>query len=322
MGRKRKGRPVHGWLTLDKPPGMTSTQALSRVRQLFGAEKAGHGGTLDPIATGVLPIAFGEATKTVAWAMEGEKVYRFTLRFGEQRTTDDCEGEVTATSDVRPTMEAIAAVLPAFMGEIEQTPPQFSAIKINGERAYDLARDGEQVPLEPRLVRVDRLSLTQRIDDDSVEIEAVCGKGVYMRSLARDIAAALGSCGHVAALRRFSVGQFTLDVAISLDRLVEIAQTPELDKLLLPIETALDDIPALALTEDEAGRLRMGQSLMMIRRQDVNRLPILPLPDGVDEDDPEIGAAAPIVLASCRGRPVALVQIDGVAVYPVRVLNL
>lgn len=312
MARRRKGQPIHGWLVLDKPEGLTSTQALSRVRRLLNAEKAGHGGTLDPIATGILPIALGEATKTVSYAMDGEKTYRFTLRWGERRTTDDREGEVIERSDRRPTAAEIEAALPAFLGHIEQVPPQFSAIKVDGERAYDIAREGDAVDLQPRTVRIDRFALTGLPDADHAEFEVDCGKGTYIRSLARDLAEALGTVGHVGTLRRTRVGRFTLDRAISLDDLAAMEQGAAAETLLLPIETALDDIPALALTEAEAHRLRHGQSVALLTRQDRERLKALHGTAG------EGGA----VFAHLGGTPVALARVEGAEVRPVRVLNL
>ncbi len=313
MGRKKGGRPIHGWLVIDKPAGPTSTQVLGRVRRLIGAEKAGHGGTLDPIATGVLPIALGEATKTVAYAMEGTKTYRFRARWGEERTTDDCAGQVTAVSEHRPSESDLLAVLSRFTGEIEQIPPQFSAIKVDGERAYDLARAGEVIDLESRRVRIDRLSLVERADDDHAEFEVVCGKGTYMRSLARDLARAVGTVGHVDQLRRLAVGRFTLERAISLDELAALGQGADLDDHLLPIETALDDIPALALTTAEAQRMRQGQPVGLLRRQDLGRL---------EELAAACGDGDGILLATAEGRPVALAVLDGAEVRPVRVLNL
>ncbi|HYC05918.1 MAG TPA: tRNA pseudouridine(55) synthase TruB [Azospirillaceae bacterium] len=313
MARKRKGIPLHGWLVLDKPPGVTSTQAMAKARWLLKAEKAGHGGTLDPIATGILPIAFGEATKTVAYAMECGKTYRFTLRFGQSTTTDDLAGEVLATSDARPTDAQIEAALAPFQGLIEQVPPQFSAIKVDGERAYDLARGGETVDLKSRRVRIDGFHLTGRPDADHAEFEVECGKGTYIRSLARDLSVALGTVGHVSALRRLRVGRFGLDRAISLDELERVAQTPEVERLLLPIETALDDIPALALTDAEAHRLRQGQTVALLRRQDLDRLEGLRA--GLADGDGT-------VLAMSAGRPVALARVEGAEIRPVRVLNL
>ena len=313
MARKKRGRPVSGWLVVDKPEGMTSTQVVGKVRWLFQAEKAGHGGTLDPIATGILPIALGEATKTVAYAMDGTKCYRFRARWGEERTTDDRAGEVIDTRERRPETAAIEAALAAFTGEISQIPPQFSAIKLDGERAYDLARAGEVLDLEPRIVRVDRLTLVGQPDADHADFEVVCGKGTYMRSLARDIGRALGCLGHVAELRRLSVGRFTLDKAISLDELVALGQGADLDSHLLPLETALDDIPALALTAEEAHRLRQGQSVALLRRQDFERLE--KLIDLSSERDI-------MLLATTAKRPVALCRLEGAEIRPVRVINI
>lgn len=312
MARKRKGLPIHGWLVLDKPLGLTSTQALAKARRLFNAEKAGHGGTLDPLASGVLPIAFGEATKTVSFAMDGTKVYRFTVAWGEQRTTDDAEGEVIARSAVRPAREAILAQLPAFEGFIQQIPPQFSALKVDGERAYDIAREGDVVDLEPRTVRIDRFELIDIPDADHATFDVTCGKGTYVRALARDLAEALGTVGHVSYLRRLSVGRFTLDKAISLDELAAMDDNAALQDLLLPLATALDDIPALALTEAEAHRMRHGQSILLVTRQDRARLK--GLGDGAAEGE--------TVFASLGETPVALARIDGAEVKPVRVLNV
>src|SRR5262252_1898909 len=203
---KREKYDVHGWVVLDKPVGMTSTHAVSVIKRLFAAKRAGHAGTLDPLASGCLPIALGDATKTVPFVVDGRKVYRFVVRWGEERDTDDAEGRVVAASDARPTPEAIAALLPTFVGAIEQVPPRFSAIKIEGERAYDIARDGEDFELKPRIVNIDRLVLLEAPDKDHTGFEAECGKGTYVRSLARDLGRALGCYGHVSALRRTAVG--------------------------------------------------------------------------------------------------------------------
>ena len=219
MSRRKKGTPVHGWLVLDKPPGRTSTQALAAVKRLFNAQKAGHAGTLDPLATGILPIAFGEATKTVSYAVDGEKSYRFTVRWGEERSTDDAEGEVTARSEKRPTQGEIEAVLPRFRGEILQTPPQFSAVKVEGNRAYDLARDGEEVVLEPRAVVIEGLDIVAMPDASTTVLEAHCGNCTYVRVLARDMGRALGCLGHVIELRRTRVGPFGEDDAVTLPEL-------------------------------------------------------------------------------------------------------
>jgi len=307
MARKGRGRPVHGWLVLDKPLRMSSAQAVARVRRLLDAEKAGHGGTLDPLATGVLPVALGEATKTVAWAMEGTKTYRFTVRWGEARATDDAEGEVTETSEVRPDAAGIAAVLARFTGEIWQRPPAFSALKVEGERAYERARAGEAVALEPRKIRIERLDLLGSIDADRAEFEAVVGKGTYIRALARDIALALGTVGHVAALRRTRVGPFEEAQAISLDNLASLVHSPRPLEHLLRVETALDDIPALAVTEAEADRLRCGQAVLPLRPSD--RAVLLELGNGH------------WVRATCKEKLVALARVADGTLRPVRVLN-
>ena len=277
--RKLRGRPLDGWLIIDKPPGLTSTDVVNRVRRVFDAQKAGHGGTLDPLATGVLPIAFGAATKTVPYIMDGTKLYRFTLRIGEARDTDDADGQVTATSDIRPTDEQLRAALPAFTGDIMQVPPVFSAIKVAGERAYDMAREGRAPVLEARPARVDRFELVERPDAETAIFEVQSGKGVYMRSLARDLAIACGTVGHVAALRRMRVGPFTEAQAIMLDKLQRAEDTPPTSPdFLLPVVTALADIPALALTEAEAFGLKNGQAISLVDL--MGRIPRAANPDG------------------------------------------
>ncbi len=308
MARKRKGQPVHGWLAIDKPVGVTSTKVVADIRRLTDAAKAGHGGTLDPLASGILPIALGEATKTVSYVMDGAKTYRFTLAFGEARSSDDREGEVVATSGGRPDDAAILAVLPRFTGEIEQVPPIYSALKVDGERAYDLARAGEAVELAARRVRIDSIRLLARPDADRAEFEVACGKGTYIRSLARDIARAVGTVGHVAELRRTACGPFNETNAIPLDNARALGQGPALRAKLLPILTALDDIPALALTEDEARRLRSGLPLAI---------------DRLAFRDPAQAAAADLtVKVVCDGRLVALGRCAAGELRPVRVLNL
>jgi tRNA pseudouridine55 synthase len=308
MARRKKGQKVDGWVILDKPVGITSTAAVAAVKRLFDAQKAGHGGTLDPLATGILPIALGEATKTVPFVMDGEKTYRFTLTFGEARSTDDAEGEVTARSDHRPSDAEIAAVLPRFQGEIIQVPPAFSAIKIQGERAYDLARDGQAVELQPRTVLVHEIRLTERPDPDHAVIEVKCGKGTYMRALARDIARELGTVGHVGALRRMRVGPFGEEGAISLESLKALGHSPAAFEHVLPIETALDDIPALALSATEAIRLRSGQPVGLLHRLDRDRI------RGFAPGD--------MVCAMSEGRLVALTRFEAGELVPVRVMNL
>ncbi len=277
--RRRRGRPLDGWLIIDKPPGMTSTDVVNRVRRGFDAQKAGHGGTLDPLATGVLPIAFGAATKTVPYVMDGTKLYHFTLRLGEARDTDDADGAVIAASPVRPTDAALEAALPAFRGAIMQVPPAYSAIKVAGERAYDMAREGRAPVLEARPARIDRFDLIGRPDADTAIFAVQSGKGVYMRSLARDLAAACGALGHVAALRRLRVGPFTEEQAISLDKCTGAEDTaPASPDLLLPVLTALADIPALALTEAEAFLLSHGQAISLVDL--MGRIPRTADPDG------------------------------------------
>ncbi|MFA6280128.1 MAG: tRNA pseudouridine(55) synthase TruB [Bdellovibrionales bacterium] len=279
----------HGWLILDKPLGLTSTQALGKVRRLMGGKKAGHGGTLDPLATGILPLAFGEATKIVPYVMDGDKEYLFTVQWGEQRTTDDGEGEVMAVSDCRPDENSIRAELPFFVGEVDQTPPTFSAIKIGGQRAYDLARAGKPPEMTPRKVRIDALELIGMPSPDRADFKVKCGKGTYVRSLGRDLALKLGTFGFIAALRRTKVGPFTLENAFSLEKLEELSHKGDALTALLAIGSALDDIPGLTLTASEAQRLRAGQSLL-IKPHQVALM------------------GAPVILASHQGVPVALVE--------------
>lgn len=277
--RKPKGIALDGWLIVDKPSGIGSTDVVNIVKRAFNAQKAGHGGTLDPLATGLLPVAFGAATKTVPYVMDGTKQYRFTLRFGEARDTDDADGQVIATNDARPTDDQIRAALPAFRGEIMQVPPIFSAIKVNGERAYDLAREGQQVVLEPRPARIDRFELESRPDADTAVFIVESGKGVYMRSLARDLAAACGTVGHIATLRRLRVGPFREHHGIPLDKLRVSEDTPPPSPdLLLPVTTALADIPALAFTPAEAARLMHGQAFSLVEL--MGRIPGEANPDG------------------------------------------
>ncbi|SLN19067.1 tRNA pseudouridine(55) synthase TruB [Oceanibacterium hippocampi] len=298
MARQRRGLPVHGWLIIDKPVGMTSTQVVGAVRRITGAAKAGHGGTLDPLASGILPIALGEATKTVSYVMDGAKRYRFTVRWGETTETDDAEGPVVEQSAVRPEAAEIEGALGAFIGDVEQLPPAYSALKVGGARAYDLARRGETPDLQPRSVRIDALRLVETPDADHASLEIDCGKGTYVRAVARDLARALGTCGHVTALRRLKVGGFSEDRAISLDKLATMWQFPAPNEHLLPILTALDDIPALAITEPQADRLRHGQPVTVP------------------------GAADGTVCVTTGGEPVALAEVDREKVRPLRVFNL
>jgi tRNA pseudouridine55 synthase len=309
--RKREKREVNGWLVLDKPVGMTSTHAVSVVKRHFQAKRAGHAGTLDPLASGLLPIALGEATKTVPFVMDGRKTYRFSVRWGEERDTDDAEGRVTATSDERPTDAAVRALLPRFTGTIEQVPPRFSAVKIEGERAYDLARDGEVVELKPRAVEIHRLELVESPDADHAVLAAECGKGTYVRALARDLGRMLGCFGHVAALRRTAVGPFTEDVATSLELLQRVGPpgsegetagqaAPSLP--LLPVEAGLAALPALRVSSADAGRLARGQAVLLRGRD-------APVMEGW-------------VAVSAHGSLLALAQVEKGELHPRRIFNL
>lgn len=302
MARRKKGNPVHGWLVLDKPLEMTSTRAVSILKRLYSAQKVGHAGTLDPLATGILPIAFGEATKTVPFAVDGEKVYRFAVRWGAETSTDDAEGKVTATSDARPTVADIEALLPQFTGEIMQVPPQFSAIKVDGERAYALARDGEEVVLEARPVVIDELRLVEVPDEHTAHFEARCGKGTYVRAIARDIGRAIGCRGHVVGLRRTRVGPFSQDDAVGLEEIEAAAEAGEdLSSFLQPVEVALGEILELNVSPADAADLAQGRSILIRGR-----------------DAPVLGGSA---YAMSKGRIVALGEIAKGALHPTRVFN-
>ena len=259
--RRRRGRPIDGWLILDKPAGLTSTDVVNRVRRGLDAQNAGPGGPRAPLPPRVLPIAFGQATKTVPYIVDGTKLYRFTLRFGEARDTDDADGAIAAISPARPTDGALRAALPGFTGNIQQVPPAYSAVKIAGERAYDMAREGRAPELAARPARVDRFELVERPDAEHAVFEVQSGKGVYMRSLARDLARQCGALGHIAALRRLRVGPFTEAHAIPLDKVLATEDTARSQPDLLPVATALADIPALALTATEAMHLAQGQAI-------------------------------------------------------------
>lgn len=315
MGRRKKGDPVHGWLVLDKPLDLTSTQAVSRCRRLFNAKKAGHAGTLDPLASGLLPIAFGEATKTVPFAQEGAKTYRFTIRWGQSTTTLDSEGDITAQSEIRPDRASVEAALSQFVGDIDQVPPKYSAIKVDGERAYDLARAGEDVALSARPVRIDALRILDTPSRDLTVLEMECGKGAYVRAIARDLAAALGAEGHVAALRRTRVGPFSIDDAITLDALEDLGHKDAALEALLPVETALDDIPALAVTEDEAFQLRQGRSIVLPPRR-ATELRTLRRPRDIGGKD-----YSKAVLATGAERAVAIGEARAGKLSPVRVFQ-
>jgi tRNA pseudouridine55 synthase len=289
---------INGWLILDKPVGVTSTHAVSRLKRIFNAKKAGHAGTLDPLASGILPVAFGEATKTVPFVQDGEKAYRFTVRWGAETDSDDSEGAITRTSDERPAPDQIADLLPRFIGTIMQTPPAYSAIKINGERAYDLARDGEEVNLAPRPVTIHALDLV-RTDENEAVLEAQCGKGTYVRAIARDLGRLLGCFGHVVALRRTRVGPFTEEDSVTLAELEAEGAQP-FDELL-SVEAGLSEVTCIVVDRDGAARLRRGQSLLLRGR-----------------DAPIEGFA----YAACGGVPVAFGPVEGGELVPSRVFNL
>lgn len=306
MARRRKGNSVHGWLVLDKPEGLSSNQALGAVKRLLNPAKIGHAGTLDPLATGVLPLALGEATKLVSHAMAGAKTYEVTIAWGEERDTDDREGRVTETSHKRPERAAILAALDNFTGEIMQKPPGYSALKVAGKRAYAMARGGDMPDLPARLVRIDALSL-EECDTDTATLRVTCGKGTYIRALARDLARHLGTVGHVAKLRRTRVGPFSQEAAFSLDKLDELGHIAALEQALLPIETPLDDIPAVAVMDSEADRLRQGQAV---------RLSSSPQKAG---GEPDLPAQEVLITASGSAIGLGLLQ-DGI-LRPKRVFN-
>lgn len=303
MARRKKGNPVNGWLILDKPVGMTSTQAVGFVRRMFTAQKAGHAGTLDPLATGVLPIAMGEATKTVPYAVDGEKHYRFTVRWGAETNTDDSEGETVEASALRPSRADILSVIPRFIGEVSQVPPAFSAIKIDGNRAYDLARAGEHVVLDARIVVIDSLELLDMPDDATAVFEARCGKGTYVRAIARDMGRMLGCRGHIVALRRTQVGAFHEGDAVSVEELQVASEAgwDRLETLLSPIETALRDLTELSISQNDAARLLRGQSVL-VRGRDA------PITTGPS-------------YATCKGSLIAVGEIEKGEMRPIRVFN-
>lgn len=308
MARRKKGIPIHGWLVIDKPLEMSSNNVVGKVRWLTKAQKVGHGGTLDPLATGILPLAFGEATKTVSYVMDGSKTYRFTVCWGESRNTDDAEGTVVETSDKRPTAEEIKAILPEFIGAIEQIPPIFSALKIDGQRAYKLAREDVDIKMTARTVQIDRLELVECIDSNHATFEVDCGKGTYVRSLGRDFGAKLGCFGYISALRRTKVGPFDEKCAISLASLEQIVHSDALLNSLLAIETVLDDIPALALVEEEAHKIRQG-----------NALDVVVMADRLDFTDM---TSDQVICLMFEGKIVALSRMVEGQVRPFRVFNL
>lgn len=300
MARRRKGRDVHGWLVVDKPAGLTSTTVVNRVRGILGARKAGHAGTLDPAATGVLAVALGEATKTVPYVTDAEKAYRFTVRWGVETTTDDAEGEAVAESPVRPEAEAVRAALAGFTGDIEQVPPRYSAVKVAGERAYALARSGEEVALAARPLHVARLALLEMPDPDHAVLEMVCGKGGYVRAIARDLGRALGTFGHVAELRRLWSGPFELADAVDWAT-VEAADAAGLEARLLPVAAGLHDLEQVPVDAGTAARLALG-----------NPMPVVAPGLGWGDE----------AWASHDGRPVAIGVYRAGALHPSRVINL
>lgn len=316
MGRRKKGEDVSGWVVLDKPEEMTSTHAVSAVRRVFNAQKAGHSGTLDPLASGILPIALGEATKTVPWLMEAQKTYLFTIKWGASTDTQDREGKVTATSAVRPDEPAIRAALEGFIGEIEQVPPQYSAVKVEGERAYDLARAGEEVELQPRQVVVYEAALVGTEGDDLAHFRIRSGKGFYIRALVRDLAAKLGAEGHVWRLRRTAVGPFSEDNAVTLDALEDLRHKGAASERLNPVETALADIPALAINGEDAFKLKQGR-------------PIVLLPHVVEQLKPNFKPrtiagqdASRAAVALFQGKAVALGDVRAGQFQPTRVFHI
>ena len=305
---RRRGEPISGWLNVDKPAGPSSSAVVGKLRRAFGAAKAGHGGTLDPLATGVLPIAFGEATKVIGFVVDTAKRYRFTVRWGEARDTDDAAGAVIETRAERPSEVAIRAALPRFLGAIEQVPPRFSALKVGGRRAYALARAGDPVDLAPRRIEIAELVCVAAPDPDHATFEVACGKGTYVRSLARDLAQALGTLGHVTALRRLAVGPFRVEAAIPLDLLVDLGHSPAAFERLLPILTPLADIPAVAVTGAEAELIRNGQAVPAVGQG--RSAPLGPLQDG------------DVVRVTTGELPVAMARFDSGQLRPVRVFNL
>jgi len=334
MGRSRKkGQIINGWINLNKPVGVTSTQALGKVRWALDAKKAGHGGTLDPLASGVLPIALGEATKTVQFAQDALKTYEFTVTWGEQRSTDDAEGEAIKASDNRPALDDINAILSNYIGDIDQIPPQFSAIKIDGERAYDIARDGDVADIKTRTVYIEEFEIVRDLSCRSeptslmhqeTQFRIICGKGTYIRSLARDMGQDLGCYGYISALKRTKVGAFDIKDAISLDFFDNLRDNspheegtkapPSHEDIVLPLQAILDDIPVLALKESEAISLKNGQDLTFIARPDIERLNQADIHWQDDEGD--------IALATHNDQPIAMVEINGAQIKSIRVFNL
>lgn len=317
MGRRKKGDPITGWINFNKPVGMTSTQAVGKIRYALKAQKVGHGGTLDPLASGVLPIALGEATKTVNFIQDAIKTYNFTVTWGQQRSTDDAEGEVVNSSDARPKHPDIENILSGFIGNIQQLPPQFSAIKVDGERAYDIARDGEHADIKPREVYIEALGIIDHTGD-TTDFTCICGKGTYIRSLARDMGEILGCFGYISKLERSKVGSMELKDAISLDIFDEMIDNPtqerDLSSVLLPLQTPLDDIPVLALKDKEATLLKNGNGISLLSRPDLARLEAV----GIDWKSDDTTTA----LVTYDNTALAMVEIYGAKIQPVRVFNI
>ena len=301
MGRKRKGRNISGWLVVDKPAGITSTAVVNKVRWALDAQKAGHAGTLDPEATGVLAVALGEATKTVPYITDALKTYEFTVRLGQATNTDDAEGQVIAQADDRPTDSQITDALAGFLGDIMQVPPQFSAVKIDGQRAYKLAREGEDLALAARPLWVEELLLIDRPNPDHAVLSMTCGKGGYVRSVARDLGQKLGCYGHVLQLRRIWSGPFDATDGLTLDQIDKLARTPELETHLLPLETGLADLPMVTCTPQGAARLRNGNPGMVVAH------------------DIDYGEEC---WASFEGQPLAVGRFKAGELHPSRVFNL
>ncbi len=324
MGRSRRGTPIHGWLVVDKPAGISSAGVVAAVRRITDAAKAGHGGALDPLATGVLPVALGEATKTVAYILDGDKRYRVTARWGEARDTDDADGAVTLSRGERPTPAEIRQALEGFVGVIDQVPPCYSAIKLAGRRAYKLARDGATVELAARRVTIFEAVLVATPDADHAVIDVACAKGTYMRSLVRDLALRLGTVGHVAGLRRLNAGPFAESAAISLETLALLWDSGAALRHLLPVEAALDGIPALALTETQAGYLRQGRPVRLLTGSRAVMAGAV-VAGGLADGEPEATGGledGAVLCAMAGGRPVALARLRGGEIHPLRVLNL
>ena len=322
MARRKKGTPIHGWLILDKPLDITSATAVNKLKKAFDAKKCGHAGTLDPLATGILPIAFGEATKTIPYLVDSKKTYHFTVSWGSETTTDDQEGEITNTSDKRPSEQDIIAILPDFTGNIAQTPPKYSAIKQHGKRAYNLARENKDFELQPRPVFIEKIEVLS-MNQNNTTFEVICGKGTYIRALARDMGRQLACFGHVSQLRRTRVGLFDETKAIELEKVLEKVQnlrhsapdlkqvfdkdtsnedTKQYKDMLLPVHSALDDIPAIDVTEQNARRLKHGQSVLLTGQ---NAL--------IKQD---------LVYARAKSKIVAIGSIKKGQLHPTKVFNL